>query len=295
MIIGLSWRLSGALARFVRPLGLRVVMVAAASAALVPARAGDGTSAWVEGLHARARLIAVGTDMSVAANALLVGVQVDLEPGWHTYWRMPGDAGVPPNFDWSGSRNMTSAEILWPAPQRLPDAYGNSIGYLDEVVFPVLVRPADPDRPVDLAVVFSYAVCAEVCVPERAEMVLRVHDSLAPPRAVRSLISAYLERVPRPQGDRGGPRVERSWAAAERDGVELFIEVVSEASAALFVEGPEPYYFGVPRPAGGTDTNRRRFRVPVGGVDRPEDVSGMRLRATLVTNQGNVDHSWTVE
>lgn len=295
MIIGIIRRARGALARFVRPIGVLVAMVVAATTAMVPARAGDGISAWVDGLHARARLIAAGADMSVSTDTLLVGVQVDLEPGWHTYWRMPGDAGVPPYFDWSGSRNMTSAEVLWPAPQRLPDAYGTSIGYLDEVVFPVVVRPTDPGRPVDLAVAFSYAVCAEICVPERAEMALRVDDRVTPPRAVMSLIDGYLERVPRPQGDGGGPRVERSWASAERDGVELFVEIVSETGVALFVEGPEPYYFGVPRPAGKTDPNRRRFRVPVGGVDRPEDVSGMRLRATLVTGQGNVDHSWTVE
>ena len=61
--------------------------------------------------------------------------------GWKTYWRMPGDAGIPPQFDWSGSQNVKSVEVLWPAPQRFIDSGGETVGYKDRVVFPLRIVP----------------------------------------------------------------------------------------------------------------------------------------------------------
>src|SRR5262245_7732022 len=79
------------------------------------------------------------------------GIDITLDKGWRTYWRVPGDAGVPPQFDWSRSRNVKSITLLWPAPTRFTDEGGESIGYKDRVVFPVDVVANDPAYPIDLA------------------------------------------------------------------------------------------------------------------------------------------------
>ncbi|RME94510.1 MAG: cytochrome C biogenesis protein, partial [Alphaproteobacteria bacterium] len=92
-----------------------------------PAVAGE--TSWAEALHARSRLITATEHTDGAARRLVAGIHVQLEKGWKTYWRSPGDAGLPPSFDWSGSRNVKSATVLWPAPKRFPDPYGASIGY----------------------------------------------------------------------------------------------------------------------------------------------------------------------
>src|SRR5690349_23436369 len=75
---------------------------------------------------------------------LRAGIEIRLDPGWLTYWRDPGDSGAPPTFDFSGSENVKSVNVLWPAPERIPDgAGGNSIGYRSHVILPLHVVPMD--------------------------------------------------------------------------------------------------------------------------------------------------------
>src|SRR5689334_18069750 len=76
------------------------------------------------------------------------GVEIKLAPGWKTYWRYPGDSGVPPRFDFAGSENVKSVEILWPAPHRFSDESGITIGYKNDVIFPLRIVPQDAAKPV---------------------------------------------------------------------------------------------------------------------------------------------------
>ena len=78
------------------------------------------------------------------------GVAVDLDEGWKTYWRMPGEAGIPPQFDWSASDGVAGVEVLYPLPGRLHDLSGETIGYERHVVFPVFVTPAADAKGVKL-------------------------------------------------------------------------------------------------------------------------------------------------
>ena len=89
------------------------------------------------------------------------GVLVELEPGWKTYWRMPGDTGIPPQFDWTGSTNSEAVEVSFPVPRRFNDLSGEAIGYHDRVVFPLLVKSSKPDDPVHLQLNMFFAVCKE--------------------------------------------------------------------------------------------------------------------------------------
>ena len=70
------------------------------------------------------------------------GVQIRLKAGWHTYWRYPGNSGVPPQFDFSGSQNVKEVHVLWPAPERLSEAGGVSIGYAHDLTMPLHVDAA---------------------------------------------------------------------------------------------------------------------------------------------------------
>lgn len=92
-------------------------------------------------------------------------LHLKLAKGWKTYWRSPGDAGIPPAFDWSGSQNLREVRVHWPRPQ-LFDLNGmTSVGYHDELVLPLEVTPADPARPVVLHADMEIGVCKDVCVP----------------------------------------------------------------------------------------------------------------------------------
>src|SRR5260221_5305895 len=121
--------------------------VAAALAGAVAAQAQavvavNPTSPWVELHNARVRMLA-GPPAAKAAKAYLAGVEITLSEGWKTYWRMPGDAGVPPSFDWAGSTNVASVDVRYPAPSRLHEPGAETIGYKHSVLFPVEIVPKD--------------------------------------------------------------------------------------------------------------------------------------------------------
>ncbi|MEL6100156.1 MAG: protein-disulfide reductase DsbD domain-containing protein [Pseudomonadota bacterium] len=97
----------------------------------------------------------------------MAALRLTLDPGWKTYWRAPGDAGIPPHFDWSRARNIEALKIHWPTPDIFVSNGMRSIGYADEVVIPFEIQPARDDQPVRLRAHMSLGVCAEVCVPHQ--------------------------------------------------------------------------------------------------------------------------------
>ena len=109
-----------------------------------------------------ATLVVGGTDAK-DPNDAWVGVHVRLGPGWHTYWRSPGDAGAPPEFDWRGSQNIAAAEVEWPAPHRIISAGIDTFGYGEDVVFPVRLRLRDPQAPTRVSLKLALFVCSTIC------------------------------------------------------------------------------------------------------------------------------------
>src|SRR5262245_44570022 len=121
-------------------LGLAAILVAA------HAHAADA-SAWDGDARSAVRLIA-GDTKSVGDAPLRAGIEIRLAPGWKTYWRYPGDSGMPPRFDFAGSANVQQVNVLWPAPHRFADGSGQSIGYSGNVVLPLQVQAKDSTKPV---------------------------------------------------------------------------------------------------------------------------------------------------
>lgn len=104
----------------------------------------------------------------------VAGLTIRLQPGWKTYWRAPGDAGIPPSFNWSGSDNIRSVRVQFPVPEILDQNGLRSIGYHDEVTFPLWIEPQDSTRPISLAGEIEIGVCEDICVP----VTLRVRADL---------------------------------------------------------------------------------------------------------------------
>jgi DsbC/DsbD-like thiol-disulfide interchange protein len=122
----------------------------------------------------------------------MTALRLDLAPGWKTYWRAPGDAGIPPDFDWSGSRNLGAVALHWPAPD-IFDSYGvRTIGYADELVLPIELTPREPGAPIRLSARLSLGVCETVCVPAE----LTFHATLDGPGRSDPAIHAALAARP---------------------------------------------------------------------------------------------------
>lgn len=96
----------------------------------------------------------------------VAAVRLRMAPGWKTYWRSPGDAGIPPEFDWSGSNNLRDVQITWPAPKVFDQGGVSSIGYAREVILPLTITPRRPGAPITLDASIDLGVCSDVCVPQ---------------------------------------------------------------------------------------------------------------------------------
>lgn len=137
--------------------------------------------------------VRLGAQSDMRNGAYLSAIIVTMPSGSHTYWKDPGDAGVPPVFAFNGSINVVKAEVLFPAPVRIKEDGLEAIGYTDRVVFPVMVTPADPNKPAALHMEMSYAVCNKICLPGRAtgDLALPVRGSADDP-----VIAAAFAAVP---------------------------------------------------------------------------------------------------
>ncbi len=250
-------------------------------------------SAWVEGAHSRARLIDAGLAAPGGATLLLAGIEIRLAPQFITYWRDPGDAGVPPTFDFDHSTNLAAAEVRYPAPEMLDEAGAKAFGYAGDVVFPVIVTPADPAKPVQLSVRLDYAACHEICLPAKADLsAVLDRRSSAETGRVRDALAA----VPRPDrvGGTGGS-VRILAVRPDRDGFSVDAEV-GEGRGTLFVEAPEGWVYqagaGVrPPPAGAARTGAGVVMFPVKLLDRPRgtDVPDRPVVLTLVAPAGAIE------
>ena len=146
----------------------------------------------------------------------MAAVRLRMADGWKTYWRAPGEAGIPPQFDWSASENVQAVRLHWPVPEVFDLNGLRTLGYSGELVLPVEITPAAPDGPIVLSGDLDIGVCEEVCVP----VSLSVSADLPPASAREPRIEAALTRQPE-TGDDAGLSLAQCAAEAIRDGLRL--------------------------------------------------------------------------
>lgn len=121
----------------------------------------------------------------------MAGLEVRMQPGWKTYWRAPGDSGIPPRFDWRRSGNLAGADIVWPTPSVTVEGGLRTIGYKDSVILPVRVVPGQSGRDVSLNARIEMGVCKDVCIPVELQVsgVLPGDSRTPDPRIAAALAS----------------------------------------------------------------------------------------------------------
>ena len=280
----------------VRLLGSSLAMTVCVALAGASLAASPGESPWVGETFSKVRLVS-GSVAGMSDGQMIAGVQIRLEPGWKTYWRMPGDSGVPPTFDWSGSKNLRSAEVLYPAPHRFTDASGTAIGYEDEVVFPVMVTPERLDEPVELKLNVDYGLCKTLCIPSQASLSLEL-----PPHTVGKgddpLLSRFFDLVPKPAETDRLPSLGGVEAKLDDAKPQLIIDVNFPDGATgtdLFVEAPSGAFVPVPKPLGPVESSKQRFVVSFASPAEAAAIKGKPLTLTLVSDEGAREASWTLE
>ena len=246
------------------------------------------TTAWVGDKHAAVRLI-TAADPVPTASAIEAGLEFRFAPGWHGYWRTPGDAGVPPVVDWSGTTNLASATVSWPGPKRLViEGLQNSV-YEGRVVLPVRLafgtpRGADAGASADVRAVVDYAACSNVCVPFHADLALSVPLGAAESTAETAEIADARGAVPRPPEDAGVQVVRQSLSGSGADRrlvVSLKSATLPFDHPDLFVEGAGSGIPPAPEVEFGEDRHTATLTVSLG------EVGATATRPTLTLVDGS--------
>jgi len=268
-------------------------ILACGAADAVPGQAASATP-WAASTNSRVRLVA-GRVGEEAGLARVSGVQLRMDPGWKTYWRNPGDSGVPPEFDWTGSKNLKSAEVLYPAPRRFDDAGGIAVGYGDDVLFPVKLTPEREGEPIELKVAFTYGLCKDLCIPNEVKLSLDLPAEGEKGEAL--LLEEALAQVPKPARAGLLPEVASVEAKLDGDAPQLVVDAVFPQGATgidLFIDGGDAYV-PVPKPLGAAQDGKQRFAVAFVSAEEAAAIKGKTLRLTLVSDQGSTETMWKAE
>jgi DsbC/DsbD-like thiol-disulfide interchange protein len=218
--------------------------------------------------------------------------------GWKTYWRNPGDAGgVPPSFDWSRSKNLAAALVLYPAPKRFTDRSGDTLGYKGTVVFPVRLTAKDPKQPIDLRLTLDYGVCKEICIPGEAELALAIPPGES--GKVPAEIADALARVPAPEAERRPDDPVLKNVRKELDGPRprLVLEADFPGGAGhadIFIEAPTGLYVPLPKKVADDGAGRATFEIELSDGE-VKDLEGQKLTATLVSDKGQSETTFSVD
>ena len=263
------------------PLLAAILLPVLALAPLATASARD--NGWVHLDYSQVRLVSAQRGVGAGARVRL-GLQIRMRPGFKTYWRSPGDAGIPPRLDWSGSSNLARAQVRWPAPQRFVLAGFNTFGYAEEVVLPIDAELDRPGRPLAVKLHLVYGVCRDICVLGEADLALTVPAGEDAASGHAELIAWFRAQVPAPSH----ADVDISRVQIIQEGGSRVLDIAARARGGAGFDRPDIIVEGLegvalPQPlvaVGGRERRDLRVRYPLpGGLP---DLAGREVTLTLL-------------
>ena len=256
---------------------LRAVAVAIA---LVANPAAAGVGVWVDRDVVEVRLVATARG---DGEAPVAAIEIQLDPGWKTYWRTPGESGLPPIFDFSESQNVTAAEIGYPAPRRYNDGYSISNVYEGRVIFPITLAAEDPTKSMTLHLTFDLGVCDTICIPMQLETSVTFEPNAIDATAI-ALFDEAIALLPNAPTPDEFEVVD--FELVTKDGAVSFFEataiVPQPFGTELFVEGPRNWWPTAPQQTA-RDGNRLTFAFSFERPDATEPLSGTVFTFTLIS------------
>ena len=257
---------------------LVIISVLSAFAVSTSVRASD--SGWQQHQDMlRTRIIAASDDAS--SDKVLLAWEADLATGWKTYWRSPGEAGLPVRVR-VGEQEQ---EIQYPLPERF-ELFGlMTYGYKDRIVLPFYV--ARDELANGLKIDASFMVCKEICVPFESNYELNgelsslsIHDGR---------IKSWMERVPS-KAQKAGLKIDDVKITGKAGHQRIVVEVEADhdlSKADLLSEGNGVFEFGAPKIKLVGNGTKARFVVPVMTMDKNMDIKGKQVRFTFTDGRGN--------
>jgi suppressor for copper-sensitivity B len=251
-------------------------------------------SAWAEKDQVSVRLVSA-VETTGSAKTAPLGLHFKLKPGWKVYWRSPGDAGLPPRISWTGSHNVASAKIHWPAPLRFSVLGLETLGYKKEVVLPLDVALRKTGA-VEIKLRLDYLVCAEICIPYNSKLALDLPAGPEKASPLANLVARYRAQVPM-RDNRHGITFEGAEFRRLDKGLEIVLAIRGKepfVAPDVFMEGPDGSYFERPKVTLSSDKRRAWLRVKAGGV-KTEAFEKAGLVATLVDRERSLETKVAVD
>ena len=184
---------------FTLTFGLALTIALTAALSLCPLGASAAPGALVTTPQVRAELLAHAPEGVGAGKPLWLGLRIDHQPRWHTYWKNPGDSGLPTTLKWTLPAGVAAGDIQWPTPGRLPIGPLMNYGYDGTLLLPVAVTvPAGFDaESLSIQLRADWLVCKDVCIPEGGDFVLQL-PAQAATAGHAALFEAARAALPQP-------------------------------------------------------------------------------------------------
>lgn len=248
-----------------------VALGLAALLALLPTKeALAASSDWVELEGGRIRIVADAPEEDGSIRAML---DIELQPGWKTYWRQPGPTGIPPELSIADSTNLTAATLHFPSPERIDDGYSVWTGYRQSVRLPIEMQKGNARNPARLVGQLTMGICAKICIPVQETIELDLGEASALETA---LVHQAFEALPKA----ADADFHVASLTLRPDDSFIALDVVMPAPpqagtaesspGEVFVAAPDGWRLGTPS-AGGYDGRKARFRIPV--EERPSETA----------------------
>ena len=244
------------------------------SAALLPAAPAQAdASFWMQGVQAEVRVISAFTATGETETTVPLGLEFQMNEGWHIYWRTPGEAGLPPELDHGPSLNVAKTAFSWPVPTR-DVTYGiETFVYKDRVVLPLEVSLQNPGEPLDLRGKVDFLICADVCIPDSVEVDFSLPGGAAEiAEGEAALLNTFETRIPADNSGGVGLQVESiAFEAASDPDNPLLVGYLDTRLASVFemtapdvfAEVPEGFSVRQPEVALSDDAMMAQLRSPV--------------------------------
>jgi DsbC/DsbD-like thiol-disulfide interchange protein len=228
-----------------------------------------------------------------------LGLEIALEPGWKTYWRAPGDTGIPPAVDWSKSKGVAAFDLRFPAPARFGEEGVRSIGYTAPVILPIDVRLADPRQPATLDLEVQIGICHDICVPVFAHLEATLAATAPVDAAALARLAQARAEVPKAAEKGVAPWIVSLGRDPAANDAAVLVEVKMPDDPTqvrdVLVEGPTgEWALPLPERVGAAGA-RETWRFDLDGIPRGATVVGSELRFTLRAADHVVEQKLTLD
>ena len=205
---------------------------------------------WKKTPEADLALISATKTFNQQTASALLGIQFKLYNNWKIFWRSPGPAGVPPNFDWQASKNIKSIKTLWPYPKYHTLFEQHSVVYDQEVVFPVQIKIKNPLEKALIVLKIEYVLCRrDGCIPREQLLKLPLYPGTAQATSNAEIIDTFIQKTPKLNHHELLDIEAAQLKMHANKKHELLVTVSSKtpfATPELFVETSEQLFFNRP-------------------------------------------------